>query len=62
MASKLTQFINQRDNLGHSNNMPQSVRQIGREVAQALQPVMNNVQIADTLSVHERTVRRWLRT
>lgn len=60
MASKLTQFLTARENLNHSNNMPQSVRTLGTEVAQALQPVMNNVQIADTLGVHERSVRRWL--
>lgn len=58
--SKLTEFIQLRTKLNHKNNMPARVRTIGQEVAQGLHPYMNNCQIADTMGVHERSVRRWL--
>ncbi len=60
MASKLSQFTQQRAALGHNNNMPADVRTLGVEIATGLHPYMNKTQIADTMGVHERTVRRYL--
>lgn len=61
MTSKLSEFKKSRSNLNHKNNMPKKVRTIGIEVAKTLHTVMNKCQIADTMDVHEKTVRRWLK-
>ena len=59
MQSTLTQFLTARNNLGHTNNMPENVRTLGATVARSLKPVMNNCEAAGVLGVSEATVRRW---